>query len=97
MGIARALVRKPKILLFDEATSALDTENELIVQTSIERAFKNRTNILIAHRLSTIKNCNKIYVFARGQVSEEGNHQQLMNNRQLYFTMNQLEQVDVET
>jgi ABC-type bacteriocin/lantibiotic exporter with double-glycine peptidase domain len=74
--IARALVLKPKILIFDEATSALDNRTQAIVSQSLEQL--NVTRIVIAHRLSTIRNANRIYVIAAGQVLQKGNFEQLM-------------------
>jgi ABC-type bacteriocin/lantibiotic exporter with double-glycine peptidase domain len=73
--IARALVLKPRILLFDEATSALDNRTQLIVSESLDRL--NVTRIVIAHRLSTIRNADRIYVLQSGRVVESGNFEHL--------------------
>lgn len=77
---ARALVKKPAILILDEATSALDNESEGIVQAAIDKLMESRehTVILIAHRLSTIRNADKIAVVAQGHVVEFGSHEELM-------------------
>ncbi|CAD8175805.1 unnamed protein product [Paramecium pentaurelia] len=82
--IARALLKRPKILIFDEATSALDAESEFQVQSAIDeliqKGSKNITVLVIAHRLSTIVNCNRIIVLQNGVVAEQGTHQELLNN-----------------
>lgn len=89
LSIARALLRDPKLLLFDEATSALDslTEEE-ITDTIREISLKgNQITILIAHRLSTIMHADRIYVLEKGDVVETGNHQQLLDEKGLYYAM----------
>ena len=84
MGIARALVKNPSILIFDEATSSLDAENESLIKESIEKASKGRTTIIIAHRLSTIKDADKIIVMEKGQVVGEGKHGDLLETCATY-------------
>jgi subfamily B ATP-binding cassette protein MsbA len=84
IAIARAFLKDAPILLLDEATSALDTESEAQVQAALERLMQGRTTILIAHRLSTVRRADRIYVIDRGQVVEEGDHDQLMRRRGLY-------------
>lgn len=89
LSIARALLRNPKLLLFDEATSALDslTEEE-ITDTIREISLKgNQITILIAHRLSTIMHADRIYVLEKGDVVETGSHQQLLDEKGLYYAM----------
>ena len=81
------MIRKPKILLLDEATSALDTQSEQVVQEALENAQKGRTCIVIAHRLSTIQDANKITVVKNGAVVEEGTHENLMQNKNIYFKL----------
>ncbi len=78
LAIARALVREPEILLFDEATSALDTESERIVQDAISEVLADRTAVIVAHRLSTIVNADRIVVFEKGRIVEEGRHSDLL-------------------
>jgi subfamily B ATP-binding cassette protein MsbA len=78
IAIARALLRNPRILLLDEATSALDSESELMVKEALERLMQGRTSFIIAHRLSTVYRCDRILVLEKGQLIEEGTHEQLI-------------------
>ncbi|EPB79976.1 ABC transporter, ATP-binding protein [Ancylostoma ceylanicum] len=87
IAIARAIVRKPAILLLDEATAALDSTSEKAVQLALEKAGKSCTCIQIAHRLSTIRGVDKIFVIVDGAVAEEGNHEQLITKRGIYYEM----------
>jgi HlyB family type I secretion system ABC transporter len=85
LTIARALIRKPQILILDEATSALDNETEKIVLDNINHAFGDRTMITIAHRLSTVRQADLVVVLDHGNIVETGTHDQLMANRNLYY------------
>ncbi|CAO2617616.1 Multidrug resistance protein 2 [Lemmus lemmus] len=87
IAIARALVRNPKILLLDEATSALDTESEAVVQAALDKAREGRTTIVIAHRLSTVRNADVIAGFDGGVIVEQGNHDELMKEKGIYFKL----------
>jgi ATP-binding cassette, subfamily B, bacterial len=89
LSIARALLRKPKLLLFDEATSALDSLTEEEITDTIRDISKqgNQVTILIAHRLSTIMHADRIYVLEKGDVVETGSHQQLLEEKGLYYAM----------
>ncbi len=78
VGIARALIKNPSILIFDEATSNLDSENESLIRRSIEEASKGRTTIIVAHRFSTIRNVDKVLVFDGGKLVGEGTHEELL-------------------
>jgi HlyB family type I secretion system ABC transporter len=85
IAIARALYRKPPILVFDEATSSLDSESERAVQRNIDELLKGRTSFVIAHRLSTIRNADIIIVIERGRLVEQGTHDELMRRQGLYY------------
>ncbi len=89
ISIARALIRKPKLLIFDEATSALDSLTEEEITDTIREisALKEQITILIAHRLSTIMHADKIYVLEKGEVVETGTHQSLLEEKGLYYAM----------
>jgi len=78
LAIARALLKDAPILVLDEATSALDNESERLVQGALEVLMRNRTTLVIAHRLSTIRRADRIVVVVRGQVVEQGTHDQLL-------------------
>jgi len=85
ISIARALFKNAPILILDEATSALDTASEIEVQKGLDHLMEGRTALIIAHRLSTIQNADKIVVLKAGQISEIGNHQQLLDSKGEYF------------
>lgn len=87
ISFIRALVYNPKILLLDEATSSVDTNTERLIQEGIEKIMKGRTSIAIAHRLSTIISSDRIFVINRGKILEEGNHEELINKRGLYYEL----------
>ena len=79
IGIARAFMKNAPIVILDEATSSLDNKSEAVVQRAIENLTKNRTVFIIAHRLSTIKHADRILVFDKGSIVEDGEHDALMN------------------
>ncbi|MBR2350708.1 MAG: peptidase domain-containing ABC transporter [Clostridia bacterium] len=87
LAIARALLRKPKLIIFDEATSNLDTITENAIKETIFNLNKDMTCIIIAHRLTTIQNCDKIVVMKNGEIVEIGTHQELMDERGAYFEL----------
>ncbi|WP_318344378.1 ABC transporter ATP-binding protein [Flagellimonas baculiformis] len=84
LSIARAVLKNPPIMILDEATSALDTESERLVQDALEKMMKNRTSIVIAHRLSTIQNADSIVVMGKGEILEQGTHEELMQSQKSY-------------
>ncbi len=81
VSFVRALVFDPDILILDEATSSIDSETEAIIQYAIEKLIQKRTSIIIAHRLSTIKHADCILVLDKGQIVEQGNHNELVNKK----------------
>ena len=91
IAIARALLRKPKFLIFDEATSALDAESEKLVQAAINNSLENKTAVIVAHRLSTIINCDKIVVFDKGKIVEQGPHKELLSHQNYYANLYNLQ------
>ena len=87
LSIARAVLKNPPIMILDEATSALDTESEQLVQNALENMMKNRTSIVIAHRLSTIQKADNIVVLSKGEIVEQGKHQELLEKKGVYFNL----------
>jgi len=87
VAIARAILKNPPILILDEATSALDSETEKLIQTALSEVMKGRTTIIIAHRLSTVRKADKILVFSRGRLKEQGSHSELMKAKGRYAKM----------
>lgn len=84
LSIARAVLKNPPIMILDEATSALDTESERLVQDALEKMMRNRTSIVIAHRLSTIQNADTIVVLNKGEIVEQGSHNELLSQNGTY-------------
>ena len=85
MAIARAILSDAPILILDEATSALDLVSEDYIQKALKELMKGRTTITIAHRLSTIKDVDRILVFDKGRVVEEGTHDSLLKNNSSHY------------
>ncbi len=92
IAIARAILKKPRILLFDEATSSLDTQSEQNILTALERASKGTTTLMIAHRLSTIVNADRILVMQQGRILERGSHSELLAAQGLYAQLWSMQQ-----
>ena len=91
IAIARALLPRPKVLIFDEATSALDDESQALIQNNMQDIGHNRTVITIAHRLSTVRNCDRIIVLHKGQIAEQGTHDQLLARGSRYYQLWELQ------
>ena len=85
IALARALLRKPELLILDEATSALDTESEILIQNSIEKIAKNITTLIVAHRLSTIKKADMVFVVQNGEIVESGSYTELVSQNESIF------------
>lgn len=91
ISIARAVLKNPPIMILDEATSALDTESERFVQDALEKMMENRTSLVIAHRLSTIQKADLIVVMERGEIVEQGTHQELYDKNGVYRKLVELQ------
>lgn len=87
IAFARTILSDPKILILDEATSSIDTKNELMVQAGIAAILKGRTSFVIAHRLSTIRKASRIFVVDDKHIVEEGNHEELMARKGIYYNL----------
>jgi ATP-binding cassette subfamily B protein len=91
LSFARCLAFDPRILVLDEATSSVDTETELLIQDALHRLMEGRTSVVIAHRLSTIQDVDRIIVLHKGEIREEGTHQDLLARRGIYYRLYQLQ------
>ncbi|MER3494404.1 MAG: long-chain fatty acid--CoA ligase [Mastigocladus sp. ERB_26_2] len=91
LAFARAAIRNPQILVLDEATASLDVGTEALIQEALNKLLIGRTAIIIAHRLSTIRNVDRIFVLKRGELIEQGNHEQLLQLGGLYATLHNLQ------
>lgn len=91
ISIARAVLKKPRLLIFDEATSSLDSESEKLIQEAMAEVMKDRTTFVIAHRLSTIIEADRILVIENGEIKESGNHRELLKKRGLYYSLYNLQ------
>nr|KAF6311514.1 ATP binding cassette subfamily B member 9 [Pipistrellus kuhlii] len=96
VAMARALVRKPPVLILDEATSALDAESEFLIQRAIHGALQQHTVLIIAHRLSTVERAHLIVVLDKGRVVQQGTHQQLLAQGGLYAKLVQRQMLGLE-
>jgi ATP-binding cassette subfamily B multidrug efflux pump len=96
VSFARALAHNPRFLILDEATSSVDTRTEIMIREALDRLLTGRTSIVIAHRLSTIQNADRILVFHKGRLREQGTHQELLAERGIYYRLYQLQYKDQE-
>jgi ATP-binding cassette, subfamily B, multidrug efflux pump len=96
IAFARALAFDPKILILDEATSSIDTETEQLIQKALDRLLTGRTSIVIAHRLSTVQKADRILVMHKGEIREQGTHQELLALRGIYYRLYLLQYKDQE-
>jgi ATP-binding cassette, subfamily B, multidrug efflux pump len=96
ISFARALAHNPRFLILDEATSSVDTKTELLIREALNRLLSGRTAVVIAHRLSTIQHAERILVFHKGRLREQGAHQELLSQRGIYFRLYQLQYKEQE-
>jgi ATP-binding cassette subfamily B protein len=96
INFARALAHNPRFLILDEATSSVDTKTELLIREALNRLLCGRTALVIAHRLSTIQHANRILVFHKGRLREQGAHQELLAQRGIYYRLYQLQYKEQE-
>jgi ATP-binding cassette subfamily B multidrug efflux pump len=96
VSFARALAHNPHFLILDEATSSVDTRTEMMIREALGRLLTGRTSIVIAHRLSTIQHADRILVFHKGRLREQGTHQELLYQRGIYYRLYQLQYKDQE-
>jgi ATP-binding cassette subfamily B protein len=96
ISFARALGHNPRFLILDEATSSVDTKTEILIREALDRLLEGRTALVIAHRLSTIQHADRILVFHKGKLREQGSHQQLLAERGIYYRLYQLQYKDQE-
>ena len=87
IAIVRALIKEPKILILDEATSAFDSESEFKFKLEMKKLKGKMTTIMISHRLSLIKDCDQIIVIDKGKIEEQGNHEQLIRLKGIYYNL----------
>ena len=87
LAIARAAVADPPVLILDEATSSIDTRTESLIEKGMDRLMEGRTVFVIAHRLSTVRNANAIMVLDHGRIIERGDHQELLDQKGMYYQL----------
>jgi ATP-binding cassette subfamily B protein len=96
ISIARALIKDPAFMILDDSVSAVDTNTEDMILSHIKEERKDKTTIIIAHRISTIQNSDKIIVIDEGKIIESGTHESLLQQKGLYYTMVEKQQLEKE-
>ncbi len=91
LSFARTIIHKPEIMILDEATANIDTETELLIQDSLEKMMNIGTMLMVAHRLSTIQHADRIFVLSKGEIVEEGNHAELLEQKGRYYSLYKLQ------
>ena len=94
LSFARTIVHDPKVMILDEATANIDTETEQLIQESLYKMMSIGTMLIVAHRLSTIQHCDRIIVLSKGEIIEQGNHQELLKERGHYYNLYRLQYQD---
>ena len=87
LSFARTIIHKPAVMILDEATANIDTETEILIQDSLEKMKNIGTMLIVAHRLSTIQHSDNIILLSHGQIVEQGNHQQLLQKKGMYYNL----------
>lgn len=96
ISIARAIIKKPQLMIFDDCLSAVDTETEEEILNNLKRLMTNKTSLIISHRISTVKNADNIIVLDKGEIVEQGNHQQLIEKQGIYFDLHKMQLLEEE-
>ena len=94
ISIARAIIKKPQLLIFDDCLSAIDTQTEEEILTNLKRVMSGKTSVIISHRVSSVKNATKIIVLNDGEIAEQGNHNELMTAKGIYYELFQMQQLE---
>ena len=87
LSFARTIIHKPSVMILDEATANIDTETEILIQDSLEKMKNIGTMLIVAHRLSTIQHADNIILLSQGEILEQGNHQQLLQQKGRYYQL----------
>ena len=87
LSFARTIIHKPSVMILDEATANIDTETEVLIQDSLEKMKNIGTMLIVAHRLSTIQHSDNIILLSHGEIIEQGNHQQLLQQKGRYYQL----------
>jgi len=96
ISIARAIIKKPQLMIFDDCLSAVDTETEEEILNNLKRLMNKKTSLIISHRISTVKNADNILVLDKGEIIEQGNHQQLIEKQGIYFDLHTMQLLEEE-